>query len=66
MWTFALCSCTSQTSRSRAGSSPGVLNHESQSEDSEEYPKLHVDREECHFLILQLGPSGFILGLGEL
>ena len=64
MWTSVLCTCTADT-KVGLGSSPGVLNHESQGEDSEEYPKLHVDREECHFLILQLGPSGFILGLGE-
>ena len=65
MWTFALCNCTTDT-KVGLGSSPHVLNHESQGEDGEKYPKLHVDREECHFLILQLGPSGFILGLGEL
>ena len=28
-------------------SSPGVLNHDSQGEDGEYYPELHLDRKEC-------------------
>ena len=50
MVTSVLCTCTADTNVG-LGSSPGVLNHNSQGEDSEEYPELHSDREECHFLI---------------
>ena len=65
MWTFVLCTCTTDT-KVGLGSSLRVLDHESQGEDGDKNPELHVNGKECHSLILQLGTSWFILGVGEL
>ena len=78
MWTWVFCTTSWEASLQirtfsawldlwwGQSSSPGVLNHDSQGEDSEEYPELHRDREESHFLIFQLGSCWFIWDKGRL